>query len=272
MALKAIVDSLDDIPADIHGEYVERNGKFELQVEGMKTEADVARVQTALTKERTDHGALKQRVGLLGDRKIEDVVPLLDRIPELEAAAAGKIDDVAIERIVESRLNTKLAPIVRERDQLKTQLTEAQGTILDFTGKERTRTIHDQVRQAAARAKLLPEAIDDALALADRTFEIEDGTDKVVTKDKVGVTPGLEPSAWLTDLMDKKPHWWGPTLGGGADGHRGGGSDSRANPFTAENWNLTEQGSLYKTNPAKATQLAQAAGTTVGGPKPAPRK
>ena len=44
---------------------------------------------------------------------------------------------------------------------------------------------------------MLPEAVDDALALADRTFEIEEGTDKVITRDKIGVTPGLEPSAIL---------------------------------------------------------------------------
>jgi len=272
MALKAIVDSLDDIPADIHSEYVERNGKFELQVEGMKTEADVARVQTALTKERTDHSALKTRVSMLGDRKIEDVIPLLDKIPELEAAAAGKLDEPAIERIVEGRLNTKLAPVLRERDQLKAQLGEAQGTIQGFQTKDRTRTIHDQVRSAAVKAKLLPEAIDDALALADRTFEIEEGTDRVVTKDKIGVTPGLEPAAWLTDLSATKPHWWGPTQGGGALGNREGGTGSVGNPFTAENWNLTKQGEIYTANPAKATQLAQAAGTTVGGKKPAPKK
>lgn len=271
MALKAIVDSLDDIPADIHGEYVERNGKFELQVEGMKTAADVERVQSALTKERTDHGALKQRVGLLGDRKIEDVIPLLDKIPELEAAAAGKLDEPAIERIVEGRLNTKLAPVVRERDQLKAKVGELEGTVKEYSTKERTRTIHDQVRTAAVKAKMLPEAIEDALALADRTFEIEEGTDKVITKDKIGVTPGLEPSAWLTDLIDKKPHWWGPTQGGGAGGG-GGGGQADGNPFTAENWNLTKQGEIYRSNPAKATQLAQAAGTTVGGKKPAPKK
>ena len=55
MALKAILDSLTDIPEALHGEYVERNGKFELQVEGMKTQGDVDRLQTALTKERNNH-------------------------------------------------------------------------------------------------------------------------------------------------------------------------------------------------------------------------
>ena len=37
MALKAILDSIDDLPEDVKKEYVEKNGKFELQVEGMKT-------------------------------------------------------------------------------------------------------------------------------------------------------------------------------------------------------------------------------------------
>lgn len=90
MALKAILDSIDDLPEDVKKEYVEKNGKFELQVEGMKTQADVERLQGALTKERNDHKAVRDRLGLLGDRKIEDVLATLDRVPELEAAADRK--------------------------------------------------------------------------------------------------------------------------------------------------------------------------------------
>lgn len=268
MALKAVVDTLDDIPEAIRDEYVERNGKYELQVEGMKTQADVDRLQTALNKERTDHKGLQSRVSLLGDRKIEDVVKDLDRIPELEAAAEGKLDDEKINSIVDTRIKSRLAPIERERDQLKTQVKELGGAVETYKSKDKTRTIHDKVRKAATKAKMAPEAIDDALLLADRVFEIEEGTDKVITRDGVGVTPGLEPDAWLTDLKDKKPHWWGPSYGGGSGGNRGGGS-ATSNPFTHDGWNLTEQGKLVTSDRAKAEQLAKAAGTTIGGPRPA---
>jgi hypothetical protein len=41
------------------------------------------------------------------------------------------------------------------------------------------------------------------------------------------------------------------------------------NPWTADNWNMTEQGKIYTSDPSRAEQLAKAAGTTVGGPRPA---
>lgn len=270
MALKAVVDSIDDLPEEIKKEYIPRDGKFHLDVEGMKTQADIDRLQGALTKERNDHKAVKERLSLLGDRKIEDVVAILDRVPELEAAAQGKLDDEKINQIVESRVKQKLAPVERERDQLKSQLTEKEGVIQEYTAKERTRMIHDKVRAAATASKVLPEALEDALLLAERVFEVDEAGN-VVTKDGVGVTPGIQPSVWFTDLQRTRPHWWGPSAGGGAGGNRGGvGGDK--NPFTAEHWNMTEQGKLVQADRAKAEQMAKAAGTSIGGPKPQPKK
>lgn len=270
MGLKAIIDSIDDLPEDIKKEYVEKNGKFELQVEGMKTQADVERLQGALTKERNDHKSVRERLGLLGDRKIEDVLSQLDRISELEAAAAGKLDEKQLDQLVEGRIRTKLAPIERERDSLRGQLGEKDKVIEGFALKERTRAIHDGVRAAAVTAKLLPEALEDALILAERVFEVnEDG--KVTTRDNVGVTPGVEPTVWFTDLQVKRPHWWGPSQGGGAGGNRNG-AGGGSNPWTYEGWNMTEQGRVLTENRARAEQLAKAAGTTIGGQRPQPRK
>ena len=72
---------------------------------------------------------------------------------------------------------------------------------------------------------------------------------------------------WLSDLQTKKPHWWGETVGGGAAGSNSGFSGIN-NPWTADNWNMTEQGKLYAKNPAKAEQMAKAAGSSVGASKP----
>ena len=88
MALKAILDSLTDVPEALHGEYVERNGKFELQVEGMKTQGDVDRLQTALTKERNDHKASKDKFAPLAGFEINDVLDRYNRHEELLAASS----------------------------------------------------------------------------------------------------------------------------------------------------------------------------------------
>lgn len=271
MALKAILDTIDDLPEDIKKEYVEKNGKFELQVEGMKTQADVDRLQGALTKERNDHKVVRERLGLLGDRKIEDVLQILDRVPELEAAAAGKLDETKINELVEGRIKTKLAPVEREKGQLAQRVQELSGIVEQYQTKDKVRNIHDAVRDAVGKAQgFQSSAVEDALLYAERMLEInEEG--RVVTRDGVGVTPGVDAAVWLTEMQAKKAHWWGPSQGGGAGGNRNG-AGGGANPWSAEGWNMTEQGRILKENRSRAEQLAKSAGTSIGGPRPQPRK
>jgi hypothetical protein len=274
-ALNAVLDSIDDLPEELKGEYVQgSDGKFVLQVSGMKSQADFDRVQGALNKERSDHSALKARIKEnFGEEKFEDIHAKLDRIPELEAAAEGKIDDEKLNQMVETRLRTRLAPLERERDQLKTQLGEKDQKIGELTTNERRRTIRDAVREAAKAAKVTDEAIDDALLLGDTVFEVRDDDGKVVVKEGAPFTQGIEPSVLFTDLQTKKPHWFGQSTGGGAGGNRGGSGVSK-NPFSADNWNITEQGQLMTSDPAKADQLARTAGhaDAATARKPVPAK
>jgi hypothetical protein len=72
-------------------------------------------------------------------------------------------------------------------------------------------------------------------------------------------------------MQQKKPHWWPMSRGGGAGGGQGLG-DMINNPWSADSWNMTAQGRLYNENPTRAKQLAEAAGTTIGGPRPKPKK
>lgn len=269
MTLKAILDKIDDLPDALKSEYVEKNGKFELSVEGMKTQGDVDRVNEALRKEKSDFSAYKGRFAPLDGKKVEDILATLDRVPELEAAAAGKLDDAKINEIVETRIKTRLGPVERERDQLKVQLGEKEKTIGEYTAVNKTRSVHDAIRQAATVAKVLPEALDDALMLAERHFEVTDDG-RVVTKDGVGVTPGIEATAWFSDLQSKRRHWWGQTTGGGSGGSRGGAGGAN-NPFSDSNWNMTQQGEMVRSNLQLAEQMAKAAGTTIGGQRPKPK-
>lgn len=270
MAFKMVLDSLDGLPEDVAKEYAERDGKFHIQVEGMKPPEEFTRLQTSLTAARTDAQNLKSKLSLLGDRKVEDVVAALDRIPELEAAAEGKLDEDKLNNLVEGRIKTRLAPLERERDTLKNERDELKGRVEQFEGKEKLRTIHDHVRAAAKESGVLETAIEDALLLADRVFELSDDG-KVVVKDNSGFSAGLQPKDWFGDLQTKRPHWWGASQGGGAGGNRQGGGGAEANPWSHDGWNMTKQGEIFRKDSARAEQLAKAAGTTIGGGKP-PKK
>ena len=266
--LKAILDSLEGVETHFHSLYTERNGKYELTgIEGVKTQADIDRLQTALTKERNDHKTLKDRFATFGDRKPEDIIAALDRIPELEAAAKGNLDEAKLNEIVEGRIKSRLAPVERQTQTLQQQLSEANASLEMLRAKDSLRIVTDAVRGAASKLKVVDSAVEDVTLLAERLFTIDE-TGAVVTKDNVGVTPGIAADVWLTDMQAKRPHWWGPSQGGGAGGNRGGGSGV-TNPWSKDSWNLTEQGRIYKENSGKAEQLAKAAGTTIGGPKPA---
>lgn len=271
MALKIKQDNLDAVDTAFHSLYTQQtDGSYLLTgVEGLKTQGDIDNVTKALTKERTDHKALKDKYALLGDKDPVDILASLDRIPELEAAASGKIDEPKMEQIIETRLKTKLAPVERELNLTKQKLTEAETRAGDLSAREKRRTVHDKVREAAIASKMMPEAYEDALMYADSMLELsEDG--RVITKDNVGVTPGIDPAVWLTEMQAKKRYWWPGSQSGNSSGS-GGNLAGGDNPWTAAGWNLTKQGEILGQDSKRADQLARSAGTTVGGRKPEPK-
>lgn len=262
----------DAIPEAVRPLYTERNGRFELTgVNGIKTQADIDRLNTALTKERTDHRAAAERLKAFGDLDPADVMSKLDRYPELEAAAEGKVDEAKLNELAEARLRTKLGPVERAKAQAEAKLAELEAKVQEYETRERTRSIHDAVREAALKSKVVDTALDDVLMLSERVFEV-DSEGRVITRDGVGVTPGVEASVWISDMQQKRPHWWPASQGSGAKGSGGTGGYAN-NPFSAEHWNLTKQGEIMRGQGREvADRMAKAAGTVIGGPRPAVKK
>ena len=162
-------------------------------------------------------------------------------------------------RLLSILLIRQTAELSAERDTLKSGLEAMQK-------KETTRVVHDHIRKAAREAKLRDTAVEDALVLGERIFTVDE-SGSVVARDGVGVTPGVGPDVWLTDVKATRPHWWPESSGAGARGNSGA-SGGGVNPFSKDGWNMTAQGQAYRDDPNKAAQLAAAAGTTIGGPKP----
>lgn len=266
--LKATYGSADDIPEGYADLYTERDGQYELtEVEGMRPESDSARLQTTLKKERDDHkktkGDLKKWAGL----DAEEIHAKLDRFDELEAAATGKLDDAAIDELVEKRIGSRLNPIQRENAKLKDANEELETANGELSGTITRGKINDVVRKAATEASCVTTAHTDILMRAERLFEVADG-DKIIARDNVDVAPGLLPDQWLADMREVCPHWWPASQGGGAKGNDGNQGGFAKNPFSDAHWNLTDQALAVRADRAKADRMAAAAGTTVGGPRP----
>ena len=267
-------ESLDNVPAALHEFYTERDGKYVLTgIQGVRSQLDIDKLQESLRKERNDHSQAKETLRKFNGLTPDEVHQKLDRVNELEeiVKTSGKVDEAAIDKMVEVRVRTKLNPIERELATIKSERDAFSVEIEGFKNKEKVRSIYDTVRALTlgdtAKVKIIPEALEDVLMYAERTLEIaEDGV--VRTRDNIGVTPGLDAEVWLQDMLGKKPHWAGATVGGGASGSGRGTGVSGPNPFSKDGWNMTQQAALIRSNPKKAEQYAAAAGTTIGGARP----
>lgn len=269
-------DSIDEIPEPYRELYTEKNGKFELTgIKGIKTQADVDRLTNYLQTERKLHAETKDRLAIWGDLDHEDVVSKLDRFPELEAAAKGNLNEAQIEeavnRRVEGTLRTRMAPVERKHNALEKEVDELRKENAEFRAEKIEAKIHKKLLQAAGEAKVLESAREDILEYANRFEVTEDG--EVVTRDLPGVNPGVDPMGWITEMQDRRPHWWPAAQGAGARGGSGaGGAMGADNPWSRDGWNKTKQGQYIRQHGRdRAEQIAKAVGSSLEAfapPKP----
>lgn len=267
-------ESQDAIPEAFRPLYAEQNGKFVLTgVKGLKTQKDVDTVKEALRKEREDHAKARDALKPWGDLKADEVLAQLDRIKELEAAAGGKLDEAKLNELVEGRLAQKTGPLQRQIETLTGDKTKVEQERDALKSQLETRDRNDAVRAVATESKAHATAVPDIEMAASIMLE-KDESGKLVTKAGIdGLTPGLDVKGWMKEMTKLRPHWWPESEGGGARGGGGGSGFAGNNPFSAEHWSLTEQGKVLQTQGREvADRLAKAAGTTVGGAKPAPKK
>jgi hypothetical protein len=285
MKLKLTYATEEDIPEGYRDLYTERNGQWEFTgVDGLKTQVDIDRISNALRKEREDHKKAKDALSAFGDlnpeelqQKLSDFDSLQEQYEALKASGGGKATEEQIESAVNARIKAALGPVERQRDSLQKQLdstkqlvAEKDGAISSLNQSIMNDRIERAVRDAAVAAKVQPSAVNDAVLNSRGLFEIEEGTNKIITKDVAGVTPGLSPTEWMKDMQERAPHWWPVSVGGGAGGAGGSGNLSNAqNPWSAEGWNITKQGQYVKTHGMeKAVAMAARVGSTVGATKP----
>ena len=264
MPLAAVMDSLEGVDQAIADLYTEKNGKFELTgITGIKTAADVQRVTQALENEKTNHAETKQKLGVWGDMSHEETMAALDSIPALKAQAEGKFDEnkmnEEIERRVAATVKTQTAPLERQVTTLQTQNKELTTANEAFVAKDNRRAVHDAVGAVLVENKVIDHARDDALLQAERLFKVT--KDETTGETIIASDDGITPKDWILDIQAKgtKPHWWGPTSGGGAG--PGGRQNTGENPWSKDSWNFTKQGQILREKGAEhADRLAKAAG------------
>lgn len=221
MALALVVDKIDAVPEALRAEYVEKDGKFHLNVDGLP---DVAGLKSALEAERGLNKTTKAEIASwkkLGKTPDEIAELVAAKEAEAEAAAkkAGKHDEI---------LAAKLAAAKAERDASEATLKAERDAAVT---SERGAIVETRVNSALVKAKATAEGLD---LLTERlgkrlAFEVVDGKRVISIMQIDGVTPmigsGKDGLATMDDLVKEAVKTW-PSLFEGS-GAGGSGTDQK---------------------------------------------
>ena len=258
MPLKYKYATKQEIPAEHQSIYVERDGAWLLDADGVVSQAK-------LEEFRANNIALANQLKRFEGIDPDDVRSLRTATMKMEEEKrkleeAAQIKAGEVDKVIEARLKAARAEwdkthgvVVAERDTLTGRLTAIQ--------------IDQAVVTEATKRGLRPTAIPDITSRARLNFKLVNGVPQAFEADgqtarmgKDGVTP-MTLAEWVDALVSDAPHLFEANAGSGAAGSGGGvtGNRSVKNPFRKESFNLTEQMKIQKTDPALAARLKAAA-------------
>ena len=255
MALKFKYASPEQVPAEHVGLYVEREGAFVLDAEGVVEKAKLEEFRAtnvAVLKERDE---LRKRFEGIDPEAVRKLAEEKRKLEEAQQVKAGEVEQVIAARLAGARAewDQQQGAVVAERDALHGRLTAIQ--------------IDQAVVSEATKRGLRATALPDIAARARQNFKLVGGVPQAFAADgqtarvgKDGYTP-MTLAEWVEALVSDAPHLFEANAGGGAAGSGSGGAGNRSgkNPFAPATWNLTEQMQLQKTDPAVAARLKAAA-------------
>ncbi len=256
MPLKYKYTNQQEIPAEHQSFYVERDGAWLLDADGVVSQAK-------LDEFRQNNIALTNQL-----KRFEGIDP--DAVRQLAAEKQHLEDEqtlrsattaAEVQKVWEAKLKTAKADwdkthgvVVAERDTLTGRLTAIQ--------------IDQAVVTEATKRGLRPTALTDITARARATFKLVNGVPQAFDGDaprfgRDGTSP-MTLAEWVDALVSDAPHLFEANAGSGAAGSGSGGAGSASaraprNPYRKETFNLTEQMKIQKSDPQLAARLKAAA-------------
>lgn len=257
MALKFKYAKKEEVPAEHAALYVEREGAFVLDAEGVAEKARLDEFRQSNVTLKKDLEDLRAKFDGIDPEEVRKLATEKQRLEEERQLKAGEVDKVVENRVrtLKADWDKQLADVTGERDSLTSRLTTIQ--------------IDQGVLTAATKRGLRPTTIPDITARARTVFKLVNGGPRAFEADgqtvrygRDGVTP-MTLEEWVDTQVADAPHLFESNAGGGAVGTPAGGGTGGnrtvKNPFRKETWNLTEQMKLIKTDPGLAARLKAAA-------------
>ena len=249
MALKYKYATKQEIPAEHQPFYVERDGAWLLDADGIVSQAKLDEFRQ---NNITLTNQLKKFEGIDPDA-VRQLATEKQRLEDEQRLKDGKFQEVLDARLKTARADwdKQHGVVVAERDVLTGRLTAIQ--------------IDQAVVTEATKRGLRPTAIPDITSRARQTFKLVNGVPQAFDSDgqtaRMGKNGPMTLAEWVDALVSDAPHLFEANAGSGAAGSGGGAAGNRSvkNPFRKESFNLTEQMKIQKSDPALAARLKTAA-------------
>lgn len=224
MALKARYKTLDEIPQEHRSLYVQKDGGFELEVEGMAPKEKVDEFRTnnlALEAKLKEYDAQLARVKDIDPEEYKKLKEQQKELEQKKLLDAGEFDKLFAKKEGELRaeydtrikgLNDTLQKTTQERDKA--------------FGDLGTYKVEDELTKTAIALKVRPEAYSDFINRGRSVWSFKDGKVVALDGDKIrygsdGAAP-LTPEEWGKSVIVAAPHLLLPSAGGGGGGGGGG--------------------------------------------------
>lgn len=240
------VAKLDEVPEAYRGLYVEKDGGF--VVDPAKLEEfewdDKAELSGALERERKERREAKEEL-----KKYEGIDP------ERARAAQKKLDELDEKQLMDKGEFDRL--MEKRQKEWEAKEVDFQRQLSDRDSRLDTYELINPVRDAALKAGVLPEDIEDVLKITSHRFKLDEKR-KPVLLDKDGDVSSLSVEQfWGEEFKLQKPKFYGASGAGGSGAPAGGSSGGGGGAKTVK------RADFEKMSPTEQMAHSKGGGTVV---------
>ena len=218
MALKAILKSLEGLSDELKKQYVEKDGAYHLDADGLvpKDRVDEFRNNNIDLKKQLDD--LKKTYEGIDVEQVKELLKKEIQLKEKKLIDSGKVDELLEERT--KSMKTEYEKKIKElSDKVASSDTQLERLVID-----------NAIQSEAVKSGVRDTAMEDVLLRGRARFKLQDG--KAVPLNGEGKTiygkDGSTPESmteWVSGLSTSTPHLFKPSTGGGTNGNNGNGSN-----------------------------------------------
>jgi len=235
MALKVVLDKLDDLDESVKGLYIEKDGKFHLDVEVVEDPAMKNKIvefrnkNIQLMKNIEDMKLDMEKFKDMDVEKYNEAMLIVQKLEDKKLYDDGNLDE-----IISKRTSSMKRDYEKQIKNLTDIVNEAKSNYTNAQRALEVSSIDNQIQIEIQKVgKIRKGTMEDIIARGRRIFHMDekgnlvakefDGTPKF---GKDGVTP-LTIKEWSEELPNEAAHFFEPSTGGGAGGGDDGGAGAK---------------------------------------------